>query len=138
MPPQLAEAQQPPAIVERADRFAPATPPELVKTDFRSQFVTDTVEQERKETVAALQRIPSIQVPSGSPMPRTLADLKALEQGQNSGPAHAAGQERVRPYVTDAHYYKGEVIPTMMPDTADLLAGRRPPRFVSLAPEQIN
>lgn len=44
MSPQLAEAQQPPAIVERADRFANPSPLQPVKTDFRTEFVSDAVE----------------------------------------------------------------------------------------------
>lgn len=44
MSPQLAEAQQPPAIVERADRFANPSPLQPVKTDFRTEFVADAVE----------------------------------------------------------------------------------------------
>ena len=44
MSPQLAEAQQPPAIVERADRFTYPTPLEPVKIDFRTEFVADAVD----------------------------------------------------------------------------------------------
>ena len=43
MPLQLAEAQQPPAIVERADRFAPGAPLQPARTDFRSGFVDDEI-----------------------------------------------------------------------------------------------
>lgn len=56
MSPQLAEAQQPPAIVERADRFAnTANPSSLqpVKTDFRSEFVADAVDGQSVTTQRA-------------------------------------------------------------------------------------
>lgn len=50
MSPQLAEAQQPPAIVERADRFTNPSPLQPFKTDFRSDFVADAVDGQPSPT----------------------------------------------------------------------------------------
>lgn len=82
----------PPTIIESADRLKPASKTGLqqVKVDFRSEFLAETAERERAETVEALRRCPSIDLPPGSPVPRTLAELNALEEAHKQGGAGGA------------------------------------------------
>jgi hypothetical protein len=86
----------PPAITEPADRLKPAThTAPVVRVDFRSEFLEQTAERERAETVEALRRIPPIEVSGGGGCPAPQASVKRADRFQS-----ASGGQALAP-VTD-------------------------------------